>query len=364
MATDPRNVQQAVSRALRDNLDRVQRTAEELREAVGDLVAACGSSRPSNALPSMLRAQTAAASLAATLEVLARFVTAALQPGQRGPAEQEVLRLVSIPAREPSPAPPPKIPTPMAGTAPSAPPAEAVPPEVLQEADMLAEGAPVTPMAEAEPSVPPEVLQETDMLAEGAPVTPMAEAEPSVPPAEAVPPEVLQETDTLAEGAPVTPMAEAEPSLPPAEAAPPEVLQEADMLAEGAPVIPPEMAVEPVEPAAKPNARVEQAPGFDLASLSAEERELHRRANRVAKVSMQDIKMLRPEDVRLGREHKDLCVRLRDDIEKAHKEYERRFRPILAHPTDYFYQWMVEILADGNPEALGEYPYSSRVLRR
>ncbi len=337
MPTDPSNVQQAVSRALRDNLDRVQRTAEELREAVADLVAACGSSRPSNALPSMLRAQTAAASLAATLEVLARFVTAALQPAQRRPAEQEVLRLVSIPAPEPSPAPLPKIPTPMAATAPSAPPAEAVPPEVLQEADMLAEGAPATPMAGTAPSAPP---------------------------AEAVPPEVLQEADMLAEGAPATPMAGTAPSAPPAEAVPPEVLQEADMLAEGAPVIPPEMAVEPVEPAAEPKALVERAPGFDLANLSAEEQELHRRANRVAKVSMQDIKMLRPDDVRLGREHKDLCVRLRDDIEKAHKEYERRFRPILAHPTDYFYQWMVEVLADGNPEALGEYPYSSPVLRR
>ena len=93
-------------------------------------------------------------------------------------------------------------------------------------------------------------------------------------------------------------------------------------------------------------------------SLSAEEQELHRRANRVAKVSMQDIKMLRPEQVRLGREKKDLCVRLRDDIEKAHREYDRRFRPIMDHPVDYFYRWMVEILADGDAHALGEYPYA------
>ena len=85
---------------------------------------------------------------------------------------------------------------------------------------------------------------------------------------------------------------------------------------------------------------------------------MHRRANRVAKVSMQDIKMLRPDQVRLGREKKDLCVRLRDDIEKAHREYDRRFRPIMDHPVDYFYRWMVEILADGDAHALGEYPYT------
>jgi hypothetical protein len=103
---------------------------------------------------------------------------------------------------------------------------------------------------------------------------------------------------------------------------------------------------------------------FSLDLLPPEEQELHRRAYRVAKVSMQDIKMLRPEDVRVGRENRDLCFRLRDDIEKAHKEYDRRFQSIQSHPVDYFYDWMVEILAGGDPQALGEYPYPSPVLRR
>ncbi|MBA0086595.1 MAG: hypothetical protein HRJ53_16565 [Acidobacteria bacterium Pan2503] len=112
-----------------------------------------------------------------------------------------------------------------------------------------------------------------------------------------------------------------------------------------------------VEPA--PAAAEEFAKEFDVNRLSVEEQELHRRANRVAKVSMQDIKMLRPEQVRLGRENRDLCIRLKDDIEKAHREYDRRFRPIMGHPVDYFYRWLVEILADGDPHALGEYPYST-----
>ena len=107
-----------------------------------------------------------------------------------------------------------------------------------------------------------------------------------------------------------------------------------------------------------------QMAAFDLLSLPAEEQELHRRANRVAKVSMQDIQMLRPEQVRLGREHRDICARLRDDIEKARKEYDRRFGSILGHPVDYFYHWMVEILGGGDPAALGEYPYPTPVLRR
>jgi len=115
------------------------------------------------------------------------------------------------------------------------------------------------------------------------------------------------------------------------------------------------------EPAIAP---AEAEPIFSLDALPPDEQELHRRAYRVAKVSMQDIKMLRPEDVRAGRENRDICIRLRDDIEKAHKEYDRRFQSIQSHPVDYFYDWLVEILAGGDPQALGPYPYSSAVLHR
>jgi hypothetical protein len=120
--------------------------------------------------------------------------------------------------------------------------------------------------------------------------------------------------------------------------------------------------VEPQAPAVSTEAEFES--DFDVNQLTPEEQELHRRANRVAKVSMQDIKMLRPEQVRLGREKKDLCIRLKDDIEKAHREYDRRFRPIMDHPVDYFYRWMVEILAEGDPHALGDYPYATPARHR
>jgi hypothetical protein len=125
--------------------------------------------------------------------------------------------------------------------------------------------------------------------------------------------------------------------------------------------LPPELEPLPaMEPTAAARASEPEFEGeFDVNRLSPEEQELHRRANRVAKVSMQDIKMLRPEQVRLGREKKDICIRLKDDIEKAHREYDRRFKPIMDHPVDYFYRWMVEILADGDAHALGEYPYAT-----
>jgi hypothetical protein len=259
----PSAVDQAVSRALRENLERIQRTTDELHQAVSDVVAACASSRPTNALPSMLRAQTAAASISAALDVMSRFVSSAVQGSPRSPFESEMARIAStMPAADPAPRAP-----------------QAAPP--------TPQAAPPAPQRRAPVSPPPPVHE--------------LHAEP-----------VLSENF------------EDDTALPSA------VVAEPDYEAE-----------------------------FDVNRLSPEEQELHRRANRVAKVSMQDIKMLRPEQVRLGRENKDLCIRLRDDIEKAHREYDRRFKPIMDHPVDYFYRWLVEILAEGDAHALGDYPYAS-----
>jgi len=260
MAQEPSGVEQAIVRALRDNLERIQRTADELHHAVSDVVSACASNKPTNALPSLLRAQTSAASLAATLEVLSRFVTVSLQTGARSALEVQITEMVGKMAPEPPPAPPramPSQPTPKAAHAPVVP---------------AAEGPAV---AEIELHAEPEPLELMEPTAAALASEPEFEGE------------------------------------------------------------------------------------FDVNRLSPEEQELHRRANRVAKVSMQDIKMLRPEQVRLGRQNKDLCIRLKDDIEKAHREYDRRFKPIMDHPIDYFYRWLVEILAEGDAHALGEYPYAT-----
>jgi hypothetical protein len=290
MAQEPNAVEQAVSRALRENLERLQRNSDELHQAVGDIVAACASTKPTNALPSMLRAQTSAASLSAALEVLSRFVAMAVQPGQRSPLEAQISHLISTAAPEP-----------------------------------------VRP----QPSVP----------------TPMAQA--SVPAPVHAPPPPRVEPKVVAHAAP--PVAPVAPHVEHASFEPEPLIE-----LEGEPE-----AIELIEAAAPASAPEGEFEGdFDVNQLTAEEQELHRRANRVAKVSMQDIKMLRPEQVRLGREKKDLCVRLKDDIEKAHREYDRRFKPIMDHPVDYFYRWAVEILAEGDAHALGEYPYATPARHR
>jgi hypothetical protein len=257
MSPESNAVEQAVARALRENLEGIQRTGVELQQAINDVVASCSSTKPTNALPPLLRAQTSAASLSAALDVLARFVAIALQPGPRSPLEERITQAIAVQAPE-------------------------------------APAAPLRPI-------------------------------PEVPAPQAAAPAPVQSV-------PGEPKVQDFPATEP-------------------PTIPVEL--EEAEPTVSTDA------GFDINRLTSEEQELHRRANRVAKVSMQDIKMLRPEQVRLGREHKDICIRLKDDIEKAHREYDRRFRPIMDHPVDYFYRWLVEILADGDASLLGDYPYAT-----
>ncbi len=279
MPQEPTAIEQAVSRAIRDNLESIQRTTDELNQAVNDVVAACASSKPTNALPPMLRAQSTAASIAAALEVLSRFVAITLNPSPRSPLEAEMTRLTSAISVESARQP------------------HAVAPAHETVSAPVREPAPPAPSNEPAPA-------------------PHLTIEPESPP---------RPQNVAPEPAPL--------DVPPPGPFPDDV-------------------------------EVEVEGDFDVNQLSAEEQELHRRANRVAKVSMQDIKMLRPEAVRVGRENKDLCVRLRDDIEKAHREYDRRFRPIMDHPVDYFYRWMVEILADGDAHALGEYPYAIHANHR
>jgi hypothetical protein len=263
-------LEEAVSRALRDNLAPLQRTADDLHQAYADLVAACSSSRPSNALPAMLRAQTAASALAAGLSVLSNFVAVALNP--RDGKNSEEHSATAVTEWEPEPAAP-------------EPPPLRVPPPLELKSDWVEE--------------PPATQPADDAVDAAAPIPVHAE--------------LIEEP----------------------------------------------VATEPVASAQTPH----ETAAFDPSTLPAELRDLHRRASRVAKVAMQDIKLLRPKDVRLGRENKDICHRLRSDIDKARKEYDRRFRAIQDHPVDYFHHWMLEILAEGDTEALGEYPYPSPVLR-
>ena len=307
MTRGARDVDKAVSRTLRETLNALQRTGEELQHALSDLVAACASTRPTNALPPILRAQTAAASLAASLDVLSRFVASSSQPSADVIEEDEAAAPSALTRSRPAAATPPRA------VAPSAPPVEEFSAPHPSGEDPILEGDDDVSLVQEPPAqnlTTPEAAPRID--------SPAAQTPGQGRASDLAGRRAATFAETSAAGQVANPIEE----LPAAVAS------------------------------------------FDISTLLPEEQDLHRRANRVAKVSMQDIKMLRPNDVRLGRENKDICLRLRDDIEKAHKEYDRRFQSILDHPVDYFYDWMVEILGEGDPATLGEYPYPSPVLRR
>src|SRR5215472_10794237 len=132
MAQELNSVEQAIARALRDNLERIKQTSDELHHAVNDLVSACASNKPTNALPPLLRAQTSAASLTAALEVLSRFVAMSLQTGPRSPLEAQITDMMGRVAPEPPAAPQrpaPSQPVPKAAARVAAPPS---PPPVVE----------------------------------------------------------------------------------------------------------------------------------------------------------------------------------------------------------------------------------------
>jgi hypothetical protein len=310
MTPDSSSMDQAVSRAIRSNLESLQRQSEELHQAVADLISACGSSRPANALSATLRAQSTAASLGASLEVLGRFIASVGQSSRRGddysPREMETVRAVPAIVHE---SPAPSAPVPMSAA--SAP--------ISEAADISS--------AENNFSAPPPTTIDGSKY-DSAPVEEFVE-------------DIVEEEQISEVEAPELPQQE----FPVQESI---VESHAETFAE----------------APSNGASTTDTGAFDVASLPQDQQEMHRRANRVAKVSMQDIQLLKPKQVQEGREQHDICIRLKDEIGKARKEYERRFQPILGHGVDYFYHWMVEVLGKGDPETLGEYPYSSQPVQQ
>ena len=117
----------------------------------------------------------------------------------------------------------------------------------------------------------------------------------------------------------------------------------------------------PAATAAEPLAVQEE---FDIARLASEEQDLHRKAQKFARVAVQDILLYKREQVNQGRKNKDLYERLKDEIDKSREIYERRFARIAHHPVDHFYNEILNVLAEGDPAVLGHYPYPLPSVRR
>ena len=80
----------------------------------------------------------------------------------------------------------------------------------------------------------------------------------------------------------------------------------------------------------------------------------HNDARRFARLLISEIKLYNAAKVSEGRRNGDLYDRLRDEIDRSRKVYDKRVSPTVAGKFDYFYDELVQTLAEGDPSKLGE----------
>ncbi|HEY8131415.1 MAG TPA: hypothetical protein VII12_05950 [Thermoanaerobaculia bacterium] len=79
----------------------------------------------------------------------------------------------------------------------------------------------------------------------------------------------------------------------------------------------------------------------------------HDEARRFARLLVSEIKLYNEGKVEQGRKNKDLYERLKEDIDRSRQMYDERIPEDVRKSTNYFYDELVRILADGDAGALG-----------
>lgn len=96
------------------------------------------------------------------------------------------------------------------------------------------------------------------------------------------------------------------------------------------------------------------APATDaFANLSPEDADVHRKAQRFARLLVDEIKLYNQVKVTEGRKSKDLYDRLKEDIEKSRATYQKRYGNTAAGGADYFSQELVRSLAEDDTSIMG-----------
>ncbi len=88
-------------------------------------------------------------------------------------------------------------------------------------------------------------------------------------------------------------------------------------------------------------------------TMSAEDADVHRKAQRFARLLMDEIKLYNQAKVAEGRKSKDLYDRLKEDIEKSRATYMKRYGNTVASQGDYFSAELVRSLAEDDVSLLG-----------
>ncbi len=90
-----------------------------------------------------------------------------------------------------------------------------------------------------------------------------------------------------------------------------------------------------------------------FAGMSAEDADTHRKAQRFARLLVDEIKLYNQAKVAEGRRNKDLYDRLKEDIEKSRSTFQKRYGNTAAASGDYFQKEVVRSLAEDDTSVMG-----------
>jgi len=119
-----------------------------------------------------------------------------------------------------------------------------------------------------------------------------------------------------------------------------------------------EKTIQPVgQVASTPVPRLSDRPVDLPIDVPEQERRLHNDARRFARLLVSEIKLYNEKKVQEGRQEYDLYERLKEAIDRSREMYDKRVQPPVAAKFDYFHYELVNSLAEGNADRLGEgYP--------
>jgi len=90
-----------------------------------------------------------------------------------------------------------------------------------------------------------------------------------------------------------------------------------------------------------------------VSSVSPEDQDVHRKAQRFARLLVDEIKLYNQAKVAEGRKHKDLYDRLKETIEKSRATYQKRYGKTVAASGNYLQNEIIRSLAEDDLSIMG-----------
>lgn len=88
-------------------------------------------------------------------------------------------------------------------------------------------------------------------------------------------------------------------------------------------------------------------------AVSSDDQDVHRKAQRFARLLVDEVKLYNQAKVAEGRKHKDLYDRLKEAIEKSRSTFQKRYGNTAAASGNYFQQELVRSLAEDDVSIMG-----------